>query len=255
MNVDLRQGSREVSPVAASPGLRSAPVSRWMRRVLPVRFPEPAPPDVEAPRRRPEDAWWRRVLTAIFSYRTSFVVFVLAPSFACAVYLAFIAADQYMAEARFAVRAAQFESTDSKTGSIQLSSSGLPVLAGQDAYVVASYIRSQAIFADLPDSLDLRAIYSRRGGRFLGAPRSQGKPGEIERLLARHGEHLCRRAFGRCDRQSARVPAGGRRGAGQGGGFGERGSGQPTVGAGAARRDEPRRGGGPSRRGPGSGGA
>ena len=132
-----------------------------MRQVLPVRIPEPTPPDIEVPQPQPEQSLWRRFLAAIFSYRTSFAVFVLAPSLGCVTYLAFIASDQYMAEARFAVRAAQFKSTDSKTGSIQLSSSGLPVLAGQDAYVVASYIRSPAIFADLPGSLDLRAIYSR----------------------------------------------------------------------------------------------
>jgi capsular polysaccharide transport system permease protein len=159
MNVELRQGSGQANRVTTTPS--GAPVARWMRRVLPVRLPVPEPPDVEAPRRPPEDAWRRRVLTAIFSYRASFVVFVLAPSFACAVYLVFIASDQYVAEARFAVRAAQFESADSKSGSIQLSSSGLPVLAGQDAYVVSSYVRSPAIFADLPGSLDLRAIYSR----------------------------------------------------------------------------------------------
>ena len=159
MNVELRQESGQANPVRTTQGV--APVLRWVRRVLPVRIPAAEPPNVEAPLPLSEDTWWRRVLTAIFNYRTSFVVFVLAPSFACAVYLAFIASDQYVAEARFAVRAAQFEAADNRTGSIQFSASGVPVLAGQDAYVVASYIRSPAIFADLPASLDLRTIYGR----------------------------------------------------------------------------------------------
>src|SRR5271166_223773 len=122
MNVDLRERSGQANPITTAPD--GAPISRWKRRILPVRSPGPEPPDVEAPRPRSRDAWWRRFLSAIFSYRTSFVVFVLAPSFACAIYLAFIASDQYVAEARFAVRAAQLELADSKSGSIQLSSSG-----------------------------------------------------------------------------------------------------------------------------------
>lgn len=116
MNVELRQELGQANPVRTTQGV--APVLRWVRRVLPVRIPAAEPPNVEAPLPLSEDTWWRRVLTAIFNYRTSFVVFVLAPSFACAVYLAFIASDQYVAEARFAVRAAQFEAADNRTGSI-----------------------------------------------------------------------------------------------------------------------------------------
>ncbi len=107
-----------------------------------------------------------RAASAAFSYRFSFIALVIIPSLAATVYLLFIAADQYAAEARFAVRAAQFdtaksESDSSKSAMSSVGGASIPSLAGQDAYVIASYIRSAAVFADLPANLEPRVIYSR----------------------------------------------------------------------------------------------
>ncbi|RBP04632.1 capsular polysaccharide transport system permease protein [Roseiarcus fermentans] len=108
--------------------------------------------------------FFAQALAAVFSYRFSFVALVLLPALAAAVYLVALASDQYAAEARFAVRAAQFDSAKSSSDGPKTALSaggGIPSMASQDAYVIASYIRSAAVFADLPASLDPRVIYSR----------------------------------------------------------------------------------------------
>ena len=164
MDVDTRRASLEAPPGAA-PAVSRGPLARvlvgWLKRAEP-RPPlvEPVAPPVEPPVKK-APAPWRAALSRIGGYGGTFVLFVALPSLASAIYFAFIASNQYVAEARFAVRAAQFETYDAKSGSVQLSSLGLPALAGQDAYVVAAYVRSAAVFADLPPSLDPRVIYSR----------------------------------------------------------------------------------------------
>jgi capsular polysaccharide transport system permease protein len=96
----------------------------------------------------------------------SFVGCVLAPAFAATVYFAFIASDQYTAEARFAVR--QFQSTSSsKDSGADGNTLGSPnvdfsfTASGQDAYVVTSYIQSRAIVDDLDKKLALRDMFRR----------------------------------------------------------------------------------------------
>jgi capsular polysaccharide transport system permease protein len=97
-------------------------------------------------------------------YLISFLLLVVAPAFAAAVYFAFLASDQYVAETRFAVRSAQIESLGDKVKSA-LSSITVaittPEMSGQDAYIIATYIRSRAIVDDLSKTLDLRAIFRR----------------------------------------------------------------------------------------------
>jgi capsular polysaccharide transport system permease protein len=96
----------------------------------------------------------------------SFVACVLVPTAAAIVYLFFLAADQYVAEARFAVRAAEDISFEQKPrGNNNLLAAALPSSAAsfaqQDAEIVASYIRSRAIIDDLEKIVDVRAIFSR----------------------------------------------------------------------------------------------
>ena len=97
-------------------------------------------------------------------YLISFLAFVVAPAVATAIYFAFIASDQFVAETRFAVRSAQTESLGDKIKSALSSvtaSISTPVMSGQDAYIVATYIRSRAILDDLQKTLPLRAIFRR----------------------------------------------------------------------------------------------
>jgi capsular polysaccharide transport system permease protein len=98
----------------------------------------------------------------------SFVGCVLVPAFAATVYFAFIASSQFTAEARFAVRqldvdssastaSAANSSSDSNGGNVNFSFTG----PGQNAYIVTSYIRSRAIVDDLNAKIDVRKIFRR----------------------------------------------------------------------------------------------
>ena len=87
----------------------------------------------------------------------SFIAVVLAPSFAAILYFAFLASDQYAVEARFAVRSVEPEQAEPGASGTSFSFT----LAGQNAYIVASYIRSRAIVDDLGAKLNLRELFRR----------------------------------------------------------------------------------------------
>src|SRR5262249_49777487 len=101
----------------------------------------------------------------------SLIGLVLVPAFAATIYFAFIASDQMMAEARFAVRQVESESIDSHAntenvtgGATSTSASGINfafTATGQNAYIVTSYINSRAIVDDLSNKLNLREIFRR----------------------------------------------------------------------------------------------
>jgi capsular polysaccharide transport system permease protein len=158
------QDLRDVTPTLAEP-TRKGTLSRFVDRFLArAKAPERADSDLEGFEDQQRPRLIGRVAAAVFSYRFSFFALVLVPSVVATVNLAFIASDQYAAEARFAVRAAQFEGAkmDNKSALANAAIGGsIPSLAGQDAYVIASYIRSAAVFADLPPNLDPRLVYSR----------------------------------------------------------------------------------------------
>jgi capsular polysaccharide transport system permease protein len=103
-------------------------------------------------------------------YLASFIAIVVIPSFLCIVYLAFIASDQYVAEARFAVKAAQFEfGRDKVNGALaSLGSGSIPSIAGQDAYIIVNYIHSRAVLGDLAGKIGIKEIYQRPEADFWG---------------------------------------------------------------------------------------
>lgn len=110
--------------------------------------------EARAPRRNP--------LAAVSAYRASFLLLVILPSLAAIFYLTFLASDQFVAETRFALRPAQSDPGKDRSHALGSGApAGLPALADQDAYVVASYVQSSAIFKDLADVVDVRAIYRR----------------------------------------------------------------------------------------------
>ncbi len=105
-------------------------------------------------------AWGRLAASPVL---VSFVACVLLPAAAGGVYFFFVASDQYIVEARFAVRAAD-DGTEHKPRSEHLLSPLLTspaAFAHQDAEIVASYIRSRAIVEDLEGTIDVRAIFGR----------------------------------------------------------------------------------------------
>jgi capsular polysaccharide transport system permease protein len=87
----------------------------------------------------------------------SFILVVIIPTVLAGVYYLIIAADQYVAEFRFALRTA--EPVRSEANSIL--GSQLPSPIGVDSYAVVQYIGSRDIVDDVGKTLDLQAMFSR----------------------------------------------------------------------------------------------
>jgi capsular polysaccharide transport system permease protein len=86
----------------------------------------------------------------------SFCLLVVAPSVASAIYYAFVASDQYVAEARFTVSSGTPPIAD---GVGQLT--GIPAIAViQDTQIVTNYIESRAALEKLEKLIDVRRLYS-----------------------------------------------------------------------------------------------
>lgn len=114
--------------------------------------------DAGQPVRAPATATGRRPPL----YLITFWLFVMLPSIANALYLAFIASDQYVATTRFAVRtASQEDFVDLPNSSGTQSPVGISTasVTGQDAYVVVAYIKSRTIIEDVSKTVDLYKIF------------------------------------------------------------------------------------------------
>lgn len=93
----------------------------------------------------------------------SFLLMVIAPFLAALVYFAFIASDQYTAEARFAVRSMADDGSEEKLDTGIMNMKSTP----QDAYVVASFIHSSEMLKRLDGKIDYRAIFQHPEADFL----------------------------------------------------------------------------------------
>jgi capsular polysaccharide transport system permease protein len=111
----------------------------------------------------------------------SFILLVLAPSFATAIYFALFAADQYAVESRFAVRSVEAEASESSPqgGSASASSSFSFTATGQNAYIVTSYIRSRAIVDDISGKINLREVFRRPEADFWARLKSDASIDEL----------------------------------------------------------------------------
>ena len=94
----------------------------------------------------------------------SFIIFVVLPVAIASGYYFFVAADQYVAEFRFALRSAEPERHDPAT---LFQESAAPSLIGLDSYVVVQYLASRAVIDDLSKTLDLRGMFSRSEADWL----------------------------------------------------------------------------------------
>ena len=88
----------------------------------------------------------------------SFVLVVFIPASLAAVYYFFVAADQYVAEFRFALRTV--EPVRGEVAGI-LQGSVAPSPVGVDSYAVVQYLGSRDVIDDLGKTLDLREMFSR----------------------------------------------------------------------------------------------
>lgn len=92
----------------------------------------------------------------------TFIIFVIFPAVACFFYLLLWASDEYVSEARFAVRAANENSPSVISDALSMLSSFTGGRStNQDAFIVADYIRSRTIIEDLGGKQPLHDLYSK----------------------------------------------------------------------------------------------
>jgi capsular polysaccharide transport system permease protein len=141
------EANRAVIPAANTAAI--AIPSRGGRRIAILGSPEGA---VARDRRRRYLGWFW------------FFVVVAMPVALASAYYYLVAADQYVAEFRFALRSAEPERRDPMLF-FQESVAASPI--GLDSYVVVQYLASRAIVDDLSRTLDLREMFSRSEADWL----------------------------------------------------------------------------------------
>ena len=107
----------------------------------------------------------------------SFMIVVAVPVVTAAAYYFLVAADQYVAEFRFALRSAEPERPDP---GLFLQERIAPSPIGVDSYAVVQYLASRAIIDDLSASIDLRQMFSRSEADW---PARLDPPVSIEELV------------------------------------------------------------------------
>lgn len=136
-----------------------------------------------------EDTYGSEPATSRFPLgKLSLLVCVIIPALVVGLYFAFIASNQFVAEARFVVRLGS-ESTTSRGGlafalpGLQGAESGVSgrTSSTEDAHVVTSYIQSRAIVDQIQKSVDLRSLFGRPEADFYARLRTDAP---IEELVS-----------------------------------------------------------------------
>ena len=96
-----------------------------------------------------------------------FFWFVLAPTAAVGAYLFLVAADQYVVEARFAVRGLTEPLANPGGMASMIQVSGSAGNNNQDGFIVTSYIDSLPLVREADKALDVRAMFSRGEADFF----------------------------------------------------------------------------------------
>ncbi|KXG87416.1 hypothetical protein [Agrobacterium bohemicum] len=112
----------------------------------------------------------------------SFCILVLVPSFIGLLYFTFIASDQFVAEARFAVRSVVDDGASASvdTGSVSMNASG------QDAYIVTSFIQSSEILRRLDGEVDYRRIFQYDNVDYYSRFDAEGSQEEFLQYWSKH---------------------------------------------------------------------
>lgn len=94
--------------------------------------------------------------------RASFVLLVIVPIIASAIYFAFIASDRYAVEIKFAVRSPSGESGGPDLSGLMggMSSGGITTV---DSYMVTDFLQSRDLIDKLEERVDLRRMFDRDG--------------------------------------------------------------------------------------------
>jgi capsular polysaccharide transport system permease protein len=101
-------------------------------------------------------------VTFASSVMISFFVLVIAPILVAGFYLAFIASDQYVSEARFAVRGGD-QSSLSVASLLGMTNTD----QGQNSLILVNYLQSRGLVEQLDKNLGLRKMYARDNVDFL----------------------------------------------------------------------------------------
>lgn len=140
------------APQALSPQERAQRVSRQLSEAARLLR-------ISGSRRGVQDGFRARrgrLLVRII-YIASFFLAVAIPTTLSIVYFGFIASDQFVAEARFAVRSGATAGLDALSAM-----TGVPsIQVIQDTQVVTNYVESRAVIDDLSGKLDVRSLYER----------------------------------------------------------------------------------------------
>jgi len=102
-----------------------------------------------------------RIRNSLGALGYSFLLVVVLPAVATFVYLTAIASDEFVSEARFAVRGAEESRATAVSDTISMISNlGGMRSTTQDAYIVTDYIRSRTIIDDLGGKKVVHGLYS-----------------------------------------------------------------------------------------------
>lgn len=92
----------------------------------------------------------------------SFALLVLLPTLLTSIYYAFIAANQYAAEARFAIRGA---SAAPSTDILGMFGGGAPTVT--DSYIVMDFVRSRQVLDKIEPHVNYKAIFSHKNADYI----------------------------------------------------------------------------------------
>lgn len=147
-----------------SPDVLAKTISQELRRVArKARIPKPITSGGGGFRARRSEKAFKATLIG------SFVCLFFLPVMALAVYLLFIAADQYISESRFLVRSSQKSGLESIASITSLMSGG----ESKDGQIIAEYVQSREMLEELSKDHDIRKIFS-PGSRDFFAELSTG---------------------------------------------------------------------------------
>lgn len=164
-----RRELRRAAGGAQTPAVVPNPLGRLAAR-------EPAPPQIlpaeteEIPRlyadkvlpeidsRLVSTGGWR-ALKKVFIGLIALIMIGL-PTLAGIAYFGFFAADQYVSEARFAIRSQQPMAVDPSMASPLSGFLGTPLPGLTDAQIVVDYLQSDQLLKDISNDVDLKSLYS-----------------------------------------------------------------------------------------------
>ncbi|WDZ80937.1 hypothetical protein PWG15_24610 (plasmid) [Ensifer adhaerens] len=133
-------------------------ISRELRKAArKARAPQPVLRGGGGFRARKSDRYFHALLMLLFA--ASFLV----PVFGASIYYGLVAADQYVTEARFAVRSG----SDASVVGLSALSSFIDTGQARDGFIIADYVKSSSMVEALGNQYPLRDIFSRPQYDFL----------------------------------------------------------------------------------------